>query len=665
MKKILLILLFASSLFAAEGDTLITVFDLPRVTTNNDSSLFWFVDAVNGDTLSRAMTLDTLRIILGDSLKIDSLFSEASFTQAFNARLDSIGILNNAVWGVTTKKEIDSTGVYDWLKSGGGEYFYRPRTIGALNIKLAQVYHTGANHYLNIACIGNSLTAYSIHLRKMLANKFGSGGLGFVSVADNKYTSPALVTVTQYGAWTSNDLVDNDVDFGIDGTSLASTTPAADSIKMETIETWRYCRVWYAAGEGTSFDVIVNGVNKGTFNTAGTGLGKTTVIDAGSLDSLAIVIKNIVGNVVLYGVDYKGSRFSSGSIVHDLGNGGSAAAEWQNHMSYVRAFVDSLNADMIMVELSVADAGASVDSATYRGYITEIVDSLQYDNEVPLIVIAPNNVQDSATNLLMEQYKIIHKDLIRTRGIGFYDVKNMWPSYDYANNIGVMKDAIHPNSYGYEAIASAIIRNVFVGFDKTPGLYGNNIYYGVTTKYGLESLQGGVEISNPGSDVLPLHVFSGATDWFWIDTNGHVHIYSGKRMYFDERAYDFQFVVKDYMLQFYNGLSSYTFQLDHYSNAGFGGVDIKNVVNDANGTIYMHDNNNNPGSVPSTNDIGLFVNQDAEGVRQLWTIEGDGSFSQLSGLLGAVIDSVAVSADSLFLYDLDSSKHVSIKWHNN
>jgi len=88
MKTIFLILILSTLIFAADGDTLITTFDLPAVTANNDSILQWFVDVLSSDSTDTTTRRLTYSVLL-DLMKADTSFSEQSFTAAFNARLDS------------------------------------------------------------------------------------------------------------------------------------------------------------------------------------------------------------------------------------------------------------------------------------------------------------------------------------------------------------------------------------------------------------------------------------------------------------------------------------------------------------------------------------------------------------------------------------------------
>jgi len=89
MKTIFLILILSTLIFATDGDTLITTFELPAVTANNDSLLQWFVDVLSSDSTDTTTRRLTYSVLL-DLMKNDSTFSEQSFTAAFNARLDSL-----------------------------------------------------------------------------------------------------------------------------------------------------------------------------------------------------------------------------------------------------------------------------------------------------------------------------------------------------------------------------------------------------------------------------------------------------------------------------------------------------------------------------------------------------------------------------------------------
>jgi len=87
MKKIVLLLLLAQFCFGQSQ-----VYELPRTSTLGDSISVLLLEIYNSASDSfktRGITFADFKTIMGDSLKRDSLFSEISFTAAFNARLDS------------------------------------------------------------------------------------------------------------------------------------------------------------------------------------------------------------------------------------------------------------------------------------------------------------------------------------------------------------------------------------------------------------------------------------------------------------------------------------------------------------------------------------------------------------------------------------------------
>jgi len=119
MKKIVLLLLLTQFCFGQSQ-----VYELPRTSTLGDSIsvlLLEIYNAASDSFKTRGITFADFKTIMGDSLKRDSLFSEISFTAAFNARLDSFLIAG----GYTEKLQIDTLLVSNINPdSTTGTYYY-------------------------------------------------------------------------------------------------------------------------------------------------------------------------------------------------------------------------------------------------------------------------------------------------------------------------------------------------------------------------------------------------------------------------------------------------------------------------------------------------------------------------------------------------------------
>jgi len=199
MKTIFLILILSTLIFAADGDTLITTFDLPAVTANNDSLLQWFVDVLSSDSTDTTTRKLTYSVLL-ELMKNDTSFSEQSFTAAFNARLDSF--LTLATTSLDTNNLVEARRD-EWRRFARGDSSFNPFSINGTPYNW-KTYH---DLYVNSGSARvDSILYIGKHFRG--TDFYTLGGKRFflkdtVKATSYQYTYPGPLGPYEYsGSWT-------------------------------------------------------------------------------------------------------------------------------------------------------------------------------------------------------------------------------------------------------------------------------------------------------------------------------------------------------------------------------------------------------------------------------------------------------------------------------
>ena len=438
---------------------------------------------------------------------------------------DSLGDMPNKVNGNASYEEIDSLGTYAWLKEGGNLKFYQSQSMQYYYNYLAQtVRGTGGTKQYTVVVDGpaHSVGAYGLELAYSMWDAVGYGGLGFVNFTGNVWGSDAC-TVTLTGSWTETDEGATDVLWGISGKSITAT--GSDSVTVTFGKNWKYARLWYDGAAGTSFKVYIADADSGTITTSGSGLTYTQYTMA-SPGEHSFKIGAVTGSVILYGVEVWGSSNGVGYVPQLLHNGGSEAAEAKDHMEYFNDFLTVIDPALVMIYHDLNDIGQGKSAKQIGSYLSTMVDSVQSINaSLPIITILANKQGSSAYNDSLRNIKQYHFNLIRDKGTSFYDLFDSWSSWDDADNAGLMSDATHPNTQGYEKISWQLrtILTQGLGYNTYASQRENNSFKGLN-QFGL--------MRYDPSTSIPIYTVSGNDTLWSIHSNQYEYFGLNTRHYY-------------------------------------------------------------------------------------------------------------------------------------
>ena len=128
------------------------------------------------------------------------------------------------------------------------------------------------------------------------------------------------------------------------------------------------------------------------------------------------------------------------------------------------AFMESVYADLVILNVGINDWDAAVTAATYTTNVQALITAIKTGSSADILMMTPpptNTTSASTTaqqNLITAMYS-----LAQSNNIPLVDIWARWQSYAVAQPLGFYADTFtHPNALGYSDLAQAI-KNVLLG----------------------------------------------------------------------------------------------------------------------------------------------------------------------------------------------------------
>lgn len=371
---------------------------------------------------------------------------------------------------LTRKQDIDPTGGV----SAGTHYSYfragSQWTDNAVRSARYQEVLTPQDRTLPVVFIGDSRTnQIRPFVMRRIKEQWGFGGLGFDAFGNSGYNGWQSYQL-QSASWVTYSRNASDEKWGISGTSLRGFT--GDTLlylPMTGYRTHTDARLWFLkkSGGGT-FKLHVDGGAGISINTNSTptrlAAYRISGLDANTnhyfkIDSIS------VDSVTIYGIETFNSA-AHGVAPYFLSVGGSTADEWASHMSFFRAFYDSIGPVLTNVWLGANDAIAGYTSPAYTSDITRILDTLKAIDTTGVVLWTDpakgNNPidgnPDAAYWSLTGEYRDSLISLQSSRGVSVWDVRSYMPSYVEGVRLNLYSDYIHYSFRGSNYLAQGLMQ---------------------------------------------------------------------------------------------------------------------------------------------------------------------------------------------------------------
>ncbi len=429
---------------------------------------------VPGDT-SNLLTRFAAKVDKSDSGNVSA--SNISRGTLSAARLPSSGV-SAGVYQYPEAVVIDQYGRATSISQGGtalgtAENQFRAGSQWKDNSILSTRYQevlTSQDRTLPVVFIGNSLTnQIRTFVLRRIKEQYGFSGLGFDAFGNSGFDGWQSYMVKSAG-WKTYSRNSSDEKWGISGTSLKGYI--GDTLLYLPLTGYRAhtdARIWYLkkSGGGT-FKLHTDGgvgVSINTNNaTSRLAAYRVSGLDANTnhyfkIDSIS------VDSVTIYGIETFNST-THGVAPYFLSVGGSTADEWAGHMSFFRAFYDSIAPVMTNIWLGANDAIAGTSAPDYKADITRILDTLQAIDTTGVVMwthfAKGNNPIDGKADTAYWRLTGYYRDTLlalqSTRGISVWDVRNYMPSYEDGVRLNLYSDYIHQTFRGSNYLAQGVMQ---------------------------------------------------------------------------------------------------------------------------------------------------------------------------------------------------------------
>lgn len=118
--------------------------------------------------------------------------------------------------------------------------------------------------------------------------------------------------------------------------------------------------------------------------------------------------------------------------------------------------VDYWNPDLTIISLTANDYGGQTDLATYESQLQTIISRALQFGDVLLTTVGAHS--DVVGPIKQQVYFDVVKKLAIQNNCALVDISYRWGGGANANSLGMLYDVVHPNNYGHQDIASAILR---------------------------------------------------------------------------------------------------------------------------------------------------------------------------------------------------------------
>lgn len=311
-----------------------------------------------------------------------------------------------------------------------------------------------------VACVfGDSWVqelGITYYLRRWAQAKWGDAGVGWINFSLLPATYDVGVTYSTTGTWTTVDETSGQL-YAIDLSHL-STTDAAATLTFAGVASTIVLH-WYGVTSAGTFEYRVDGGSYTAVNTStSTGYQTTTI---GSLSdashTIDIRIASAGNGVRLLGAELQ--RAAPGVRIHKMGNGGSETADWvaadsTNWDTAITAFAPNL----CVILLGTNDQASDTAPDTYGANLETMIDRIRaaMPNCDVLLWSSSDNPR-TTYHYRMSDYAAAMRTVAINRGVAFFDGYRCLGDYATADDRGLYRDIIHPNTTGYRVLANAVI----------------------------------------------------------------------------------------------------------------------------------------------------------------------------------------------------------------
>jgi hypothetical protein len=337
----------------------------------------------------------------------------------------------------------------------------------------------------NVAFIGDSLPGYlALPIVKASERKYGLTGLGFDPFSNSRYGTS--VTLTKSAGWTTflGDITSQEK-WGMGGNSINGN--AGESLSYKPIDRFPFARfrIWFAKKTGGGiFTYSVDGGTATSVDTNGaSGLGYVDVNIGGNTanKSHQIDISVTSGNATLYGIETYSNNMS-GMCYHWLNTGGTRAFQWAGKTDYLQPYFNVSIPDVVVLWLGANDAMAEKRTADqYYTDINTVLNSLNLPSTCDIILLTHfgkglSGVEDTAYRDLVAQYRTKIFAIAKEKDLSIFDIKEYFPPFASANNLGLYSDDVHPSDKGAAYLSVALSDLFGYGSYEFAGLDSENVF---------------------------------------------------------------------------------------------------------------------------------------------------------------------------------------------
>lgn len=274
--------------------------------------------------------------------------------------------------------------------------------------------------------------------RGIPASSAGAFGIAIGPTFDARFVLGSGWTMNNYGLLGGGSILSAS---GASGTLAFTPAQPFDTITLWTIQ---------VSGGGTT-TVNIGGSTLATINCNGaSALIKTTI--SCTLGTGTVYVTGATGGQVhVRGIETSNST-NRQVIVHNLGRGSATAASFNvATQPYDDLYViDSLAAELAIINLTINDSVAGTNVSTYTANLTTLTARVVAAGGDIIMMIGPgSNPEPSGyADYVAAVYAL---------GYPVLDLSQRWGTWANANAVGMMYDSLHPNGAGHWDIADAVI----------------------------------------------------------------------------------------------------------------------------------------------------------------------------------------------------------------
>jgi len=196
------------------------------------------------------------------------------------------------------------------------------------------------------------------------------------------------------------------------------------------------------------------------------GLGRITISPNFIYDSIHrydIEVSNIVGEVVVYGINFIDSSRTQGVDFNVFAQSGKTLWEYlQLSYSSLAQYLSALNTDTIVLNLGTNDSSQGKTPVEFEQNMNTFLNRLIAAKPgVKIVLITPNNMQWTNMNLnYHREYESVRRKIALERKMMYIDITSELVPFNSAYQYGWMKDGTHPNAIGSSVFGGMVFQKM-------------------------------------------------------------------------------------------------------------------------------------------------------------------------------------------------------------